>query len=66
MSEKIMEKKIDLQGKQGNLKVAAETITLEIPNTKGLSLEEVESKMCEDKWCQGCHGFLTAVGDAVY
>ena len=37
------EKKIDVQGKQLNLKVDAETITLEMPNTKGLSLEEVDA-----------------------
>lgn len=62
MSEKIKETKINLQGKQGNLKVDAETITLEMPNTKGLSLEEVESNMKADGFCDKCTGVFAAVG----
>lgn len=62
MSDKIKETKIDLQGKQGNLKVDAETITLEMPNTKGLSLEEVESNMKVKGFCSECTGVFAAVG----
>lgn len=62
MNEKTKEKKIDLKGKKGNLKVNAKKITLEIPNTNALSLEEVESNMLQSDFCKGCTGLFHAVG----
>ncbi len=62
-SKEIVLKKVSLCG---NLKVGRNTITFELPNPKGLTLEQVATQAEDPDFCGGCHGILTAIGTFLY
>jgi len=55
--------KVDLKGK---VKVDHQTITFEVPNHRGLTLEQVDRALASGNFCAGCHGVLTTIGDFLW
>ena len=60
MQEKTMNLK---SGNDAKVKVEKDKITIEIPNPKGLKLEELEAQPASI--CGGCTGILHAVGNVI-